>query len=80
MKEIIKIDGLKWSWDLSYILHLIKVLVHSPHDFPEVSGKGLAIGVGQESFISVTGEYIHRLVGNVLLDLRIIDYKFKLVC
>lgn len=34
-----------------------KILVHSPYDFPEVSGKGFVVGQGAEAFIAVGAQY-----------------------
>ena len=39
---------------------LLKVLVHSPYDFPEVSGKGFAVAEMQEAFIAVEAERVER--------------------
>ena len=37
-----------------------KVLVHSPYSFPEVTGKGFAIGEAKEVFIAVGAQYTER--------------------
>ncbi len=36
------------------------MLVHSPYDFPEVTGKGFAIGMGHEAFVAVTAQITNR--------------------
>ena len=36
----------------------VKVLIHSPYEFPEVSKKGIAVGIGQEILVGVSAEVI----------------------
>ena len=35
-----------------------RVLIHDPYTFPEVGGKGIALGVGQEAFIPVSAKTV----------------------
>ena len=37
-----------------------RVLVHSPYEFPEVSGKGFAIGSKKEAFLAVSAQVTER--------------------
>jgi hypothetical protein len=41
-------------------LPLYQVLVHSPFDYPEVSGKGLAVNYRKEVFVGVSAKYVER--------------------
>lgn len=37
-----------------------QVLVHNPYSYPEVTGKGFAVGQRKETFIAVTAQYTNR--------------------
>ena len=37
-----------------------RVLVHHPYEYPEVRGKGFAIGKGKEAFLAVSGQVTDR--------------------
>ena len=43
-----------------YLIVLFQVLVHSPFSYPEVTGKGFAIGQAKETFIAVGARYTKR--------------------
>ena len=38
----------------------MKVLVHNPYEFPEVSGKGFAVGSSKEAFLAVSAQVTER--------------------
>ena len=40
--------------------HGFRVLVHSPYNFPEVSGKGFAIPSKKEAFLAVSAQVTER--------------------
>jgi hypothetical protein len=42
------------------IAPICQVLVHSPFDYPEVSGKGLAVNYRKEVFVGVSAKYVER--------------------
>ena len=46
-----------------------QVLVHSPYDFPEVGGKGFAIGNGNVAYIGVGATFTGRCVEMYLLKI-----------
>ena len=37
-----------------------RVLVHHPHEYPDVRGKGFAIGQGKEAFLAVSAQVTER--------------------
>ena len=37
-----------------------QVLVHNPYEFPEVNGKGFAVGSGKEAFLAVSAQVTER--------------------
>ena len=37
-----------------------RVLVHHPYEYPEVRGKGFAIGKGKEAFLAVSAQVVER--------------------
>ena len=37
-----------------------RVLVHNPYEYPEVRGKGFAIGKGKEAFLAVSAQVTER--------------------
>lgn len=54
-----------------YWVLIFQLLVHSPYSFPEVSGKGFAIGTGKESFIAVSAQYTERFVLKIISSIII---------
>ena len=41
-------------------LNVKQILIHTPQSFPEVSSKGIALGVFEEAFIGVSAQYTVR--------------------
>lgn len=46
------------------------MLVHSPEAYPEVEGNTLAVGPGQEMFISVEASHTEGLVNRTMVNNR----------
>ena len=38
----------------------VQVLVHNPYEFPEVNGKGFAVGSAKEAFLAVSAQVTER--------------------
>ena len=38
----------------------VRLLIHSPFDFPEVAGKGMAIGANMTAYIGIAGSHTER--------------------
>ena len=45
-----------------------RVLVHSPYNFPEVSGKGFAIPSKKEAFLAVSAQVTQRYCTRAILE------------
>ena len=62
---VLKSDFSSYAYDYSATEHPyshndfigFRVLVHSPYDFPEVSGKGFAVGSGNVAYIGIDASY-----------------------
>ena len=53
-----------------------RVLVHSPYNFPEVSGKGFAIPSKKEAFLAVSAQVTERYSGGVSSGFRVVRQDF----
>ena len=52
-----------------------RVLVHHPYEYPEVRGKGFAIGKGKEAFLAVSAQVVERQdKTNIWKTIRLIVY------
>ena len=56
----------------------VQVLVHSPYDFPEVTGKGFAIDKEKEVFIAVSAQLTERYCALLANKKKLPFFKFLL--